>query len=570
MAQDLISVRFLNFDGLLNAGVGDFLMLNNELIACKNVWTYKIGKLEKVPGYSECTTGIPSPSASVSPSISPSVSPTHSLSPSISLSVSPSVSPTHSLSPSISLSVSPSISFSVSPSVSPTHSLSESISPSVSPSTGQIISGENVNYLHKYYDTSARTTYLLATSNDGSDLTLEYRTTGSWTTISGISTTWDNYADSQPDMENYLGRTFIVGYKSDSTFLPNALIDATTFKTSDDTMLTDMPQGKYIVRYRDLLYVLHAKTGGTVYPTRVYYCDEPTAGFIAWANLSTTFIEFGYDDGDVITGGAEALDRLIVFKTNSMWKYDESSVEKVADIGCDSNRSIKVINKVLYWYNRDGFWRWRGGQPELISAKAQPYIDAMNQASLLDVVAVPYNGTEYRAFIGTITVEDITYTNAWFCWDTRREKCYIRCTATPGKSACVYVENGKRRAYFGNDDGYVYKFATPVDKDYTDAGAEIDSFFITKNLDYGAPEIKKIVNQMTVFTKYASNMKVAVDADNRGEFNESNTQILKNNIDELKFVAGANRYRYKFYQKGSGKSWQFEGFVVMTRGVDTW
>jgi hypothetical protein len=80
-------------------------------------------------------------------------------------------------------------------------------------------------------------------------------------------------------MVNYLGKTFIVGHKSSTTFLPNATINGTTFSVADSD-ITDMPQGKFIVRYRDLLYVLYAKTGGTTYPSRVYYCDEPTAGAI--------------------------------------------------------------------------------------------------------------------------------------------------------------------------------------------------------------------------------------------------------------------------------------------------
>jgi hypothetical protein len=374
-------------------------------------------------------------------------------------------------------------------------------------------------------------------------------------------------------MENYFGRAFIVGYKSGSTFLPNALIDGTTFKTSDSTFLTDMPQGKFVVRYRDLLYILHALVSGTVYPTRAYYCDEPASNKIAWTGVATNFVEFGYDDGDIITGGAECLDRLIVFKTNSMWKYDESSVEQIADVGCDSHRSIIKVNKVLYWYNRNGFWRWRGAQPELISAKAQPFIDAMSQSTLSSVVGVCYNGFEYRAFIGTVTVEGITYTNAWFCWDTRREKCYIRCTAAPAKSACTYTESntGIQRAYFGDNDGFVYKFATKVDAVFSDSGTEIDSFFITKNLDYGVPEDRKIVNRMNVFSKYAMGMKVAVDVDNSGEFSEANKPIgMSRNVDEIPLIAGGNRYKYKFYEKGSSKSWQFEGFCIKTKGTDTW
>ena len=130
MANDLTSIKFLNFDGGLNAGVSDFLMLNSECIAIKNCWMPKIGKLEKVPGYSVCTTNV----SSISPSNSPSTSPSKSLSPSVSVSISPSisvsVSPPNSYSPSVSLSVSPSLSPSISVSKSP--STSVSVSPSIS------------------------------------------------------------------------------------------------------------------------------------------------------------------------------------------------------------------------------------------------------------------------------------------------------------------------------------------------------------------------------------------------------------------------------------------------------
>lgn len=48
-------IRYTNYDGLLNVGASDFLLLDNELTACKNCWVYKLGKLQKVPGYSLAT-----------------------------------------------------------------------------------------------------------------------------------------------------------------------------------------------------------------------------------------------------------------------------------------------------------------------------------------------------------------------------------------------------------------------------------------------------------------------------------------------------------------------------------
>lgn len=478
------SIRYNNMDGLLNVGVSDFLMADNELAACKNVWTYQLGKLQKVPGYTLAVNS-------------------------------------------------------------------------------QVINTEDVRYLHHYYDTTNSVNYLLAFSDEGTDLTLKYRTTGNFATISGISTSWDTYEGSYPCAVNYLGKTFIVGHKTGTTFLPNATVDGTTFSTVDED-ISGMPQGKYIIRYRDLLYVLNARTGGASYPSRAYFCDEPKDGGIGWTGIATNFIEFGYDDGDEITGAVEALDRLIVFKHYSMWKYDESSRVQIAEVGCDSYRSIAKIKGVPYWTNRQGAWRWLGSQPELISARAQKFFDAVTQTTLGDQVASVYNEDEYRVFLGTVTMDGYTYTNSWFCFNTRTERCYIRCTHDIAKSACMYIESGVRRMYFGNNNGYVMKFATPVDAVFSDNGNQIDSFFVTKAYDYGIPEFKKFNNHVTIFSDYAVGMQCAIEKDNDGQFREENIPILRRNIEEMDLSADANRYRYKFYEKGLGKSWEFEGMVIQT------
>lgn len=516
-------ISYLEFSGLLNRGVSDFSKPSNELSACKNVYEYEIGKLEKVPGYSLATSN---QITSASPSKSPSVS----------SSASPSVSPSTG---------------SVSPSTSP----SVSVSPSVSPSEPD---NRNVNYLFHYHDASADVDYLIAGGNSGTSYILKQRTTGTFSAISSGS--WANRAGAEISMSTYLDKAFIVGYDN-GTFLTNATLNGTTFSTADSD-LTSMPQGKFVVRYRDLLYVLNAYTGSTRYPNRAYFCDEPTAGAITWTP-STDFLSFGQDDGDEITGGASALDRLIVFKHFSMWKYDESNLSKIADIGCDSYRSIINVNGVLYWGNRFGMWRWGGDLPQMISGKVQRFFDAADLTTISEWIGVQHE-FEYRLFIGDVTVDGYTYNNTWICFDTRREKCYIRCTYDNVKSACTYTEAGKRRAYFGTDDGYVMKFATKVDLVYSDNDNEIDSFFITNNLDHGNAGVIKKSNHLVVFSKYAQGLKVSIDIDNEDSYSESLGEILKKNVEEIDFFSSAFRYRYKFYEKSSAKSWQFEGFIVTT------
>jgi hypothetical protein len=483
-------IRYLSFDGLMNNGVGDFLLQDNELAYCKNVWIYKIGKLEKVPGYEKSANSF------------------------------------------------------------------------------KFLTGYPLSFLHYYYDTASSTNYQIGGGWNGTQTVLKYRTTSSW---SSSALTWTTASMASLSAENYIGKAFIVGHVS-GTFIAPASVKGTTYTTSSgsDTDLLDMPKGKFAVVYRDLLYVLNCEVSSTKYPTRAYYCNDPVAGAITWNNVEN-FKDFGKDDGDVITGGATAVDRMVVFKKFSMWKWDESTVKKIADVGCDSYRSIKVIHDTIYWFNRYGFWRWNGSSPVLISERAKEYIDAIDSAKYDNIVAAEYYKGEYRAYLGHLTVNGRIYKNAWFCFDTIRERCYIRCTFYSSTTddivsvAGEYIENGKKRAYFGDGAGYLYKFAEKADGVYADDDNEIDSFFETKLLDHGVPEDTKFTNHMTVFSKNNYGMKVSVDADNKNVFAEDNKELPKSNIQQVEIHASANRFRYHFYEKGKGLSWQFEGMVIETQ-----
>lgn len=479
-------MRYLNFDGLLNNGVSDFLMQDNELKACKNVWIYKIGKLEKVPGYTKATSG-------------------------------------------------------------------------------RFISGQSTTFLHYYYDTENDEDYQIAGLYYNAEYRLYYRQDAGWSSMA-----YSQDCDYQPvanlDAQNFLGKAFIVGHDGGTHFFDPMTINGTTYTDSDsvDTDLVDMPKAKFITRYRDLLYVINTKVGSDNYPTRAYFSSKPVDMGITW-DTTTDFVDFGFDDGDLITGAAEALDRLVVFKTRSMWKYDESSVKPIAAVGCDSYKSILKVDQSLYWFNRNGFYRWRGAQPELISERAKEYIDAINPTKYNEVVAGEFYKNEYRAFIGDVTVRGIEYKNAWFCFDTQRERCYIRCTYNEVKATSNYEEAGKRRCYFTDDDGYLYKFATKADRVFADNGHEIDSFFETRMLDHGVPEDVKFTNHMTVFTRNNHSMKVSVEADNSGEFSEDNKDTINKNVQQIEIYASANRFRYRFYEISNGLSWEFEGFTLETQ-----
>ena len=55
---------------------------------------------------------------------------------------------------------------------------------------------------------------------------------------------------------------------------------------------------------------------------------------------------------------------------------------------------------------------------------------------------------------------------------------------------------------------------------------------------------------------------MAIQTDNSGVFNKNNISILNKNVESKDLNASGNRFKYKFYEKSSNKSCQFEGFIV--------
>jgi hypothetical protein len=249
-----------------------------------------------------------------------------------------------------------------------------------------------------------------------------------------------------------------------------------------------------------------------------------------------------------------------------MWKYDESSVIKIADIGCDSYKSIVNVNGIPYWFNRQGIYRWGGSLPQLVSGKVQLFIDAIDQTKLDEVLAVNHD-FEYRVFIGDVTVEETSYVNCWLCFDARKEKWYVRCTSHIPKSASTWIIMGRKRAFWGTSLGYVMGFGVKSDQIYSDDGEEIDSFFVTSNYAFGDPSVNKFNTNVIMFSRNSQGLKVAVDADNRNEFQLANVQFDKKYNASFNILTNVNRYRFKIFEKSSNKSWEFEGMIIESMDI---
>ncbi len=377
--------------------------------------------------------------------------------------------------------------------------------------------GKSILGAYQFIQNSS-TEKMLATCNESGDANTQlfYRAngSGSWSNIS-LSSAWNGVANQNVEMQGFIGYCFFVGADSSGNFLPVGSLTGTTFSTV--TNVGGMPQGKYIVHYRDRLYVLNCFYGATAYPFRIVASSPVSAGAITWSTTGAPDSSTGgFLDVDFcyqITGGASNWDRLMVFTDQSAYYYDQSSFKKIWDTGCSNHRTIKTIGPYMLWANTDGVWVSTGSQPQNISGEIIDFIRNSSPANFFAEIVDEI----YHLYIGAVTVNGISYSNlvlkyniATSTWDWR--EYYNSMTIF----ARYFNSSKKNRLYMGDTIGTVwdkgkYTDATLVSGDaQTTAGTggqPISAYFELAPISLGNYDIK-IIREIIAFANRAQGVKL--------------------------------------------------------------
>lgn len=368
---------------------------------------------------------------------------------------------------------------------------------------GDLSSGNNITGLFNFRQ-SASTQKMLATTNNAGDTALElyYSTGGNWTEITAAETAWNTFEDAVVEMETMDGYCYFVGYDAtDAVWLPVGSLTDTTFSTS--TNVTNMPNAKYIKRYRDRIYIANCYINPTAYPYRVYYSTVPSSGSITWT-VATNFLDVDYSEA--ITGLGENWDRLYIFTQFSTYGYNQTEFKKLWDIGCCNHRTIKNCGVYMLWCNFDGIQMSSGGRPVKISAKVDSFFKAGTPANYFAEIIEE----EYHLYIGTVTVDDVTYTNTEIIYNIPHQTFRIRELSDNITAYAQYNNSGKMELWMGDASGEVHKRskysdATPV---YADDGAAIKAQFQTWLLHFGEPQNRKLFKKIITYTEKAQGLKL--------------------------------------------------------------
>ena len=428
-------------------------------------------------------------------------------------------------------------------------------------------SGKSITGLHDFRQTAAIQKILATVNNSGGTaLVLEYLNSTTWTTIN-TSTTYTGFEDAKTSFENFIEYCFIVGYDdTDSVFLPVGSLTGTTFSTS--TNVTGMPQGKYITRYRDRLYIANCYNSAAQ-PYRVYHSDVPESGALTWDN-TTNFFDVDY--GEKLTGMTSNWDRLILFTEFSTYIYNQTSLKQLFDIGCGNNSSIQNIGTYTIFANKDNIYLSDSAKaPIAIGNNVKQLIQNASQDDFRSSVV----DNEYNLYVGDTKANGISYTNCLITYNIQTQSARWRMLYDDIKSLAKITLLSDDFLFLGTVSGEIMRKSKTTDatKSYSDNGNPIVAHFMTKATGFGVPNIEKSIRHITAYSSLPNGLKLRARI-----INGSQEEIMPfTDIGELKHVVeeldgnglSGNFIQFEGKEYSENQPFQFDGMSIIVDGITT-
>lgn len=327
----------------------------------------------------------------------------------------------------------------------------------------------------------------------------KYTTGISWTTVSSISFT----ADKDPNFTQARGKVYVW----------NGVDGGASWDGSTLARPGTMPKAKFSVFYNSY----HIASGVDGQSSRVYISEladssdftnavgspkgldnsTEVPGATVFSGTNAEYIDISPNDGDKITALGVYQDICVVFKQFAIYQLTfDSAGEPLVQLitratGCVAPRTVVNVENDLYFLSREGV-RFLGNEANyfnsirtsILSRNMQREIDAMLPSAYSKAHAV-YFGDEYIIAIPD-SAGNLTYTycyhkefKSWHKWDNIRAGDFNK---------FVDADNNIELVFLRNAGTQVYSFTPNV---YTDDGAPINTYLLSKVFDFKNPDITK-------------------------------------------------------------------------------
>ena len=306
--------------------------------------------------------------------------------------------------------------------------------------------------------------------------------------------------------------------------------------------------------------------GDSSNPDTLYYSSIPSAGAISWTSGNGS-LQVNPNDGDNgITGLGTNGTVLLAFKRNSLYRWDGSSTfaNKVISVGTSSHESIAAHDSGWVYFfgtgkNSVGVYRTTGGYPQKISRNIEQWMEAISSSSY-DNVSAFCDDDHYYMSVGSVTVNGVTYSNAWFVYTISLQCWHIENRATAFRVFAPFINSSSAITIVGGDtSGNVQT----INSGTTDNGTAISAECEFAPITFTTRGRTKSLSSVITYSPFYQGLGFFLKTDSR-DFTEIGT-ITKpeQRFSLLAFQGGmfrGNRFFPKISVADSHTAWQFDGF----------
>lgn len=229
----------------------------------------------------------------------------------------------------------------------------------------------------------------------------------------------------------------VVDFQANSSFNPNA--QASIIENGV----------KLITFYREQLYLVIGSTA--------YYSGLRTDLDLIDFHPINQFVTFNNGNGSDIVAVKELNDFLYFFKEHECWRIDyNQNKQKVGNFGTMSQDSIVVIHDEMFYYNRNGFYRFGSVVP--ISRKIENLVRGIQDP--YKVRGGVHNDEFLVWYVGDVLFEGTPYKDMLMIYEIATQKWYFKSNYNVSSMTTFVDSTGQEKLYLGSQDGKVFEHET--------------------------------------------------------------------------------------------------------------
>lgn len=321
---------------------------------------------------------------------------------------------------------------------------------------------------------------------------------------------------------------------------------------------------KYICVWQDRVYVANDTQSSNA--SRIFWSSLPAEnGTITWTT-GTDYADINPDDRDIITWIEPFGDKMLVFKEKALyrWTFGQVEPDRIIDIGTPQGLTVKQTHGICFFANRNGVYAYTLGRPKKISQRIRPFID---QIPSLTAMRAEVDDDHYYLYIGTVTVEGMTFTNCMLVYTISLDGWHIETwpyaihsmarlqEVTPSGTVIALYD----AIYIGDAAGFIYQKGTG-NSDYNGTTATaINGYVRGKEQPVNFPK-SGLLEQGYILSQKAQGAKVNYRIDRAKDFKPWTD--LKERITSKPLSGRAKTIQFSFTDNSVVEGSRIEGYSV--------